>query len=85
MRLEQRSHRAHLLCRGLETKSLLVLWLHCWSPAPCFQCCSCRVPTGSAVSPKLLFTIPGCPAVLLGSYWVTTAPPRCVGFGGGGC
>lgn len=34
MGLEQRLHRAHLLCLALETKSLLILWFHCWSPAP---------------------------------------------------
>lgn len=51
MGLEQRLHRAHLLCLGLETISLLVLWFHCWSTAPCLQCYSCGVPMGSAVFP----------------------------------
>lgn len=46
MGLEQRLHRAHLLCLGL-----LVLWFHCWSTALCLQCYSCGVPMGSAVSP----------------------------------
>lgn len=85
MMLEQRLHRAHLLCLGLGTKSLLVSWIHCWSPAPCLQCCSCGVPMGSAVSPKLLLTVIWCPIALLGSDWVRTAPHRYVGFGGGGC
>lgn len=85
MGLEQRLHRAHLLCLGLETKSLLALLFHSWSAAPRLQCCSCGVATGSAVFPKLLFTITGCPVALLGSYWVRTALHRCVGFGGGGC
>lgn len=68
MGLEQRLHRAHLLCLGLETKSLLALLFHSWSAAPRLQCCSCGVPTGSAVFPKLLFTITGCPVAL----WVLT-------------